>query len=156
MPVIDYGNTVYMTANKTTLNKLQKIQNITFRVILKADKWESVSHMHSQLKLPKLDDRRNYHLAVLAHKNRYIEEKTGRSKYFVKINPNQQRNTRHANEMNLIILRINSDNRCRAIEFRGPMTWNKVEASLKLINKLTSFKLELLKRITSEFDNHPT
>ena len=122
---------------------------------MKADKYESTQRMHAQLKLPRLDDRRNYHLSVLSHKNIHTEGKTGLSIYFKKVNPEQRRNTRHANEMNMVVPRINSVNGRKVIEYRGPSTWNRMEANLKLINKLTSFKSGLLKRITPEFDNHP-
>ena len=62
----------------------------------------------------------------------------------------------HANEMNMVVPRINTVNGRKAIEYRGPSTWNRMEGNLKLIDKLTCFKSELLKRITPEFDNHPT
>ena len=95
-------------------------------------------------------------MSVLAHKNIYIEAKTGLSKYFTKIDTIQCRNTRHANEMNLVIPRINSVNGRKAIEYRGPVTWNRMEATYKLINELSTFKTELLKRITPELANHST
>ncbi len=56
----------------------------------------------------------------------------------------------------MVVPHMNSVNGRKAIEYRGPVTWNKMEASCKLINKLVSFKSTLLKRITPELDNHPT
>ena len=56
----------------------------------------------------------------------------------------------------MVIPRINNVNGRKAVEYKGPATWNMTEASYELINKLASFKSMLLKRITPELDNHPT
>ena len=64
--------------------------------------------------------------------------------------------TRHANEMNMKIPRINSQTGRKAIEYRGPYFWNTLDTDLKLNDNLNSFKNNLFKRAYEELDNHPT
>ena len=37
LPILDYCSTVFMVAPKTELEKLQKLQNVALRIVLRAD-----------------------------------------------------------------------------------------------------------------------
>ena len=64
LPHIDYCDLVYMNTTEKNLNKLQMIQNCACRIILGADNDTSVQHMHQELDLPTLNQRRKYHQAL--------------------------------------------------------------------------------------------
>ncbi len=156
LPTIDYCDVVYMTGTKGSLEKLQKVQNIACRLILKADRRESTVAMHKTLKFLKLDKHRDTHLANLCHKNIYVEGSKPLSKYFIRVLEGNRRITRHANEMNMIVPRINSHTGRKAISYRGPYTWNFLDSDSKLNENFNSFKSAVLKWAFEELDNHPT
>ena len=64
VPYLDYCDTTYMCGNITDLNQLQVIQNSACRIILKVPKDTNTIHMHNELKLMKLQDRRIFHTLV--------------------------------------------------------------------------------------------
>ena len=66
----------------TLLADLQKIQNISCRIILLADGRTHIQDMHDDLKLMKLDMRRDVHIAQLCHKNVYFEGEASLSELF--------------------------------------------------------------------------
>ena len=51
LPQFDYCDVLYSNANQTALQDLQKVQNISCRIILKAGNRTSVRQIHSELKL---------------------------------------------------------------------------------------------------------
>ena len=83
LPHLDYIDVAYMIATKETLRKLQLIQNVACRVILKADNRDSVHGMHKQLGLLELDDRREMHLSFTCHKVVHSQGKSSFSKFLV-------------------------------------------------------------------------
>ena len=156
LPIIDYCDVVYMTANKANLQKLQIVQNIARRIILKADKRKSIDTMHKTLNILRLEDRTDYHMSNLSHKNIYITSETALSKVFEKVDMGNWRATRHVNVMNMVVPRVDSVVGWKAIVFRGPCHWNNLDTDLKHTDKLMSFEALLLKRACVEVDNHPT
>ncbi len=56
LPQYDYCSTIYMCANKETLHRLQLVQNIGSRTILKAGKHTPTTEMHKHLGLLPLDE----------------------------------------------------------------------------------------------------
>ena len=64
LPHIDYCDLVYMTANKYTLHKLQIIQNVACRIILRADNRRGIQEIHHKLNLLTLKERQYLHLSM--------------------------------------------------------------------------------------------
>ena len=50
-PHIDYGDVIYMSANKESLSKLQLVQNKACRLVLRAHRLTSTDDMHRNLNL---------------------------------------------------------------------------------------------------------
>ena len=61
LPHFDYCDTIFMTATKDNLNKLQLLQNSVCRTLLLANRETHVSDMHLTLGLLYLDERRCLH-----------------------------------------------------------------------------------------------
>ncbi len=98
LPQLEYGDVVYMTATKSSLNDLQKIQNICCRVILPANKRAHISEMHNSLKLIPLSDRRDLHLSQTCFKAINDVPPNSLKKYFCTIREDQRRPTRRCNQ----------------------------------------------------------
>ena len=62
--VLDYEDVVYMIASKDKSNKLQLKQNVVCKVILKADRYAKIQHMHNMLGIFPLDKRRNMYIGL--------------------------------------------------------------------------------------------
>ena len=93
-PLLDYCDIVYNNANKTNLVKLQQVQNIACRIILKAGPRDHVREMHNELKLDMLEDRRKYHMLAECHKNIHMNSHTPLKKHFKLNTANPNRRTR--------------------------------------------------------------
>ena len=68
VPLMDCCDVAYMQTNMGNLNRLQIVQNIACRVILKAGSRDHIAEMHKDLKLDYLQDRRKLHLLSECHK----------------------------------------------------------------------------------------
>ena len=95
-----------MTAIKHALGKLQQIQNKA-SIILKADRYESVTEMHNELRLLTISERADMHMSTFCHKNIYCEDNST-CKLLVPLPVNQVRRTRSPNEMSLNVLCLKS------------------------------------------------
>ncbi len=68
LPLIDYGDTLYHAASLHQVGQLQIIQNKFARIIWKVRQRESSEYIHNELKIMKLENRRNLHFATLVFK----------------------------------------------------------------------------------------
>ena len=59
--MFDYCDIVYGGLNQTDSMTLQKLQNFSLKSMLKVPKRTSTAEIHSQVKLPLLYTRRNFH-----------------------------------------------------------------------------------------------
>ena len=82
LPHKDYCDLVYMTANEHQLNRLQLIQNVASRIILRADNRTSIKEMHGELNLLMIKDRQLIHLSMECF--RQVNGISGLNKLFVK------------------------------------------------------------------------
>ncbi len=145
-----------MTATDDALNKLQLVQNVACRTMLLADKYTNISEMHNELGLMQLKCRRDVHFGNLCHKTVHSDEKTGLSKFFVKIHDRGTRVSRRTNEYNVCVPNIRSNIGRKSISFRGPVFWNALPNNLKSQVKFNSFVRPWTDLCKSNFENHPT
>ena len=68
LPHYDYGDIIYMHTSEQNLLKLQYMQNNACRMILRADRFESIHAMHIGLGLTVLSDRRLFHISGFMYK----------------------------------------------------------------------------------------
>ena len=154
-PLLDYCDVAYNNANETNLTKLQYVQNMACRIILRAGPRDHIADMHRELKLDMLEDRRNYHLLAECHKNIHTSKHTPLKRFFKVNDANPNRRTRRLCKYDVQVPRVRTSSGQKTFSYIGPVTWNKLKAYLKEITKLERFKVEL-KRSTNELDNHPT
>ena len=68
LPHFGYCDTVYMTANKESLHKLQLLQNHACRIMLLCNRETHIIDMHCDLGLLMLSECRSLHLGFQLHK----------------------------------------------------------------------------------------
>ena len=73
LPYFDYCDTVYMTANKDILNKLQLLQNSACKTMLLVDHDFYVYQMHNELGLSYLSERSSLHFYLQVQKTIYSD-----------------------------------------------------------------------------------
>ncbi len=153
-PHLDYCDTVYMTANVDVLNKLQLLQNVCCRIILRENRYASIDEMHKELQIMKLVERRDYHLGQLCHKNIHYDGTASLAKFFVKLQ--QGRTTRQTTANHMGVPKYRTVMGSKAISVRGPKYWNKLPNDLKIVVKLNPFSTALRSHVMESWDNHPT
>ena len=168
LPHYDYCDTIYMCANKNTLNKLQLVQNIGCRTILLSDKRAHIDDMHKQLRLMPLDERRNIHLSLLCLENIYPENKQSLTKIFQPALIESLTNffqpalfvwgwrTWGVGNKNMKVFNLKTEKGRCAFAFWGLRHWNRLGNELKTIEKFHIFHRKIMKRASIELDNHPT
>ena len=100
--------------------------------------------MHKELNLMTLKERRDYHLSVECHKN-VNNEFAALHSFFVPQSTIAVRSTRGTEANQMSIPKLVTQTGRKAFSFRGPDHWNRLNASLRKIDKLNPFKNELLK-----------
>ena len=95
-----------MVATKESLKKLQLIQNVACRVILRANNRDSTVEMHTELGLLDLDTRRNMHLSFTSHKVIHSDGKNSMSKFYKLTSETGRRTTRRENRKNIEVPRM--------------------------------------------------
>ena len=153
-PHLDYCDTTYMTASQESLHKLQLLQNVCCRIILREDKTASIQDMHKELKLMPLDTRREFHLGQLCHKNIYHEGPASLSKFFIK--KQTGRSTRQITNKQMVVPKHRTNMGAKAFSVRGPKFWNEITANVKSIEKFNPFSNAYKSHLSPEWDNHPT
>ena len=58
-PVIEYGDVIYSACPQNLLKRLQVIQNSNIKITLLKDRLASTEEIHREIKMNKLEDRRN-------------------------------------------------------------------------------------------------
>ena len=150
LPHIDYCDLVYMTASEYHLNRLQLIQNVASRIILRANRRTSIKFMHNELKLLMIKDRQQIHLSMECF--RQINTISGLNDLFVKHDTG--RVTRGTNMNNMKIPVMNTATGRKAFSYRGPSHWNTLPPDLKINDNKNSFKSGVSKLFARDV-NHP-
>ena len=130
------------------------MQNSACRVVLLCGKRDSTDKMHKDLKLLRLKDRRQMHLQHINHKN--IHVKGSLSRLLRRRQGDCVQRTGHANELTLFEPRMKTNKSRCAYSYRGPYSWNRLEADIEEIESFNAFKSMLSKKLSQIYDNHPT
>ena len=145
LPHPDYVDSAYMVATVEKLRKLQLIQSVSCRVILKAENRNNVKEMHTTLVLLDLETRRNMHFSFTCHKVVVSTGKSSPSKFFKPLKTGARRNTRPSNGKNMKVPNMTASKGRFSFAYRGPNHWKCLTNALKDIEKFCSSSKDTLK-----------
>ena len=156
LPHFDYCDSVYMTASKDILNRLQLVQNSVCRTILLANRETHIAEKHVDLGLLYLNERRDLHFSFLLHKNIYNEHDTGLSGQLVNCNTAAVRHTHGSSSHNMVVPRMRTCMGEKSFNYKGPTFWNCLPVQLKDMSIFRKFKVAISKVVHTLFGDHPT
>ena len=143
LSLINYCCKIWGAANKTLLQKVQKVQNFAARVADgAARKYDHVSPIFNALKWMKIENIYVYSICIFVYK--VLNDKL--PPWFISLPTVDQLTvvrTRQAND--LFTPRTTTDVGSRAILVRGPTLWNKLPCSIKEAGNLHCFREKLKK-----------
>ena len=138
LPLMEYGNILYMKSCNKLLDKLQRIQNQCLNICLNQDIRSSTAEIHKKANLNYLNERRQKQLL----KTMYSRSKN--SKYQDENNYNVK--TRSNTVSKLHVPKFKNAQAKKSILFHGSSTWNDLPYNLKKIEvkNLFSYKIDKL------------
>ncbi len=151
IPQITYCDFVYETTNKANQEKLQKVQNMAFRCILKCNKRTPIKRMHDELKILTLDQRRELNRAIQCYKE-VNEPSSGLNYMFVPVEI--ARSTRRSNAKKVKVPRVDQECGRKAFSYRGPVFWNNLDTELKNKESKEAFRQAYIRELLRD-QNHP-
>ena len=135
LPLFDYADVMYVNAGADCLALLQRVQNRCLKYCLKVPKLTSTNAIHVRSQLPKLEDRRVYHIQVYGFKkakhDKYIDVRA--------------RHTRAAVAPLLKYSHIILTSYEHSLEVVTAQTWNALKPSVRNILEISKFKTEMKK-----------
>ena len=149
--LIRYCVTVYGTANKIQLSRLQRILNFCARVITGRRKYEHISDVLRQLKWLTAENIHLYHSLTLLNKIRYTSEPESLSHGLIARTEAHRRSTRQSDPF--VTTKILTESGRRRFVCSALTAFNKLLTSIRDLQP-PLFK-EVRKRILSEqYDDH--
>ena len=143
MSLISYCSKIWGSANKTQMDRVQKLQNFAGRVALGGvRKRDHITPILKELNWLKVRVQCTYDLCIYIYKirNNLLPDWLESMPTIAEVN-NNSFNTRQSHL--LFIPRTNTDSGARAIVVRGPVEWNKLPESIKNCHSVSSFKHQL-------------
>ena len=129
LPYVDYGDILYDGANVRRLDKIQRLQNRAFRLILRVEDKIPVILLHQRTKLSNLKVRREAHFMFKQQNNLEI------------VNVLNVRTRAHDAMVFTTLLPKNEKYR-KSVLYRGAITWNSLPMWMKSIGGYQAFKLQ--------------
>ena len=130
LPLFDYADVIYHSANEDCLALLQRVQNRCIKYCLKVPMGTSTNVIHVTSNLPKLLDKRVYHLQIYGFKKAQITKYTD-------IRPRQ---TRAATAPLLKYSHVILSSYEHSLEVVTAQTWNALRPEYRNIKEILKFK----------------
>ena len=142
---LSYGDIVWSGCGVTNKKKLQGVQNFALKSILGMRKYDSASEALRTLKYLSLEEKRNIHEAVFAHK-----ALTGKMPHNLTgyIDLLSHEDMRSAQKGNLKIPKHKKTQYESSVLYRTVKSWNKTDASIRT-EETSKFKKELQKTMVT-------
>ena len=138
---IDYCNALLVGAPKSTLSKLQRIQNNLARVVLQMPRRTHADPLLYKLHWLPVEHRVTYKLALLTHK----VQSTATPQYLNVLLKRRicDRTLRSSDMLKFDIPRVNTVIAGRAFRVAAPTVWNSLPRHVSSCSTVTSFKKQL-------------
>ena len=144
LPYVDYGDVLFFNSHKSTLERLQRLQNHALRICINAPPRESTDLLHELCNVPRLHERRLTHI-------RNISYKRSRDRRYIEI---QTRNTRYHDATVLKAFIPRNKVAERSVLYNCAKEWNSLSPNIRNIDTYERFKAEQ-KRWLKSIIPHP-
>ena len=135
LPLIEYGDILYIKASNKNLDKIQKLQNHALKLCHNLDIRTSTNHIHKISNLNILSERRDQHLL------NYLFDRSQMTKFIEKTKPGVQ--TRSITSKKLAVSNFKIKLAQKAISHHGSILWNNQVYSIKSIRSKMKYKNKL-------------
>ena len=149
---IDYCNAVLQHAPKSTLSKLQRVQNNLARIVLSAPRRTHAPPLLYQLHWLPVESRITYKLALLTFKIR--TQSTPRYLYDLLVDRCCVRSTRSSDMPQYVVPRVRTVIASRAFRVAAPTVWNALPRSVSSCKTVACFKSHLKTHLFNIAFNH--
>lgn len=136
LPHFDYADTVYDSASKTDLDRLQKLQTRAARILTGSNYRRSRQEMFQSLRWLSLKNRRMLHKSVMMYKCLNGLAPAYLCDLFK--TPDHSYGTR--NSQKLVVPRAKTAYYTKSFEISGATLWNELPANIKCAKSLNCFK----------------
>ena len=119
---------------------LQRLQNMSLKRILKADKYTATTTIHEDLNMLTLDNRRNMHCATQMFRVQNNLVPHAIAGMFEPATDNIRRNTRREKKNNFDIPRCQLEIGKQNFRYQGPKIWEAIPPEIKTSGDITLFK----------------
>ena len=139
---INYGITVYGSANKTKLARIQTLQNKLLKVLLAKRYRYSTNHLHNELNILKVSDISKVDTLTFVHN--YFNNKLPKvfNNYYNVFSNIHNINTRESDK-HILISRHNSNFGHSTMKIRGAKLWNTTDTIIKSTKNAKNFRKQL-------------
>ena len=140
---IKYGITVYGTACKNQIAKIQTLQNRLLKVLLTRGYRYSTNSLHNELEVLKVTDIAKVNSLTFVYN--YFNNKLPNifDNYFTVFNEVHRINTRGSKNQIIIINMHNSNNGGSTMKVRGAKLWNNTGAKIKRLKNVKNFRKQV-------------
>ena len=146
LPLLEYGNTLYMSANKNLLDRLQVLQNVGLKTCLNLPKRTPTSQIHKLCNINYLTDRRDAALLKLMFNRTKIEKFQDKNQEGV--------TTRSRNAPKLIIPSFKSSHSQNSIVYKGSKMWNEQNVETKNTTEKLKYNTVIKKLLCNKRENY--
>jgi hypothetical protein len=140
---LDYCNSVLYGAPKSSIAKLQRVQNTLARVVLNKPKYEHSTELLRSLHWLPIAHRIDYKLALLTYKVRHTSTPVYLNNLLSERAINSTVSLRSSSRPLLYIARTRTACGARAFSIAAPTIWNRLPADVQLSNSIACFKSRL-------------
>lgn len=144
MSKLAYGGILCLSANKSQLDKLQKVQNRVLRICFQCNRYTSNLSLHQKAKVLPLCLRRNleiYKIMFAKMSNSTVSSTA----------PLKRRITRYGSSRLPVFDTPRSTRFLNTVTYQGPALWAALPNWLKVISDAYKFNTEIKKIIWAEF-----
>ena len=148
LSIINYCSRIWGCANKTQIQRVQKLQNFAAKVALgKGKKYDRATPYINQLKWLKIEQKNNFDMCILMYK--IVNHMIPNTLFpMITVGETHQMHTRQIS--NLYIPRTRTDMGKRQLLIRGPSLWNMLPNDIRESVGLYSFKHKLKEHCSLE------
>ncbi len=142
LPVFDYCDFLIFRISQQDSESLQKLQNCTFRTILRVEKLTPTTWTHETLDMSTLQQKSHYAaIQIFKSLNDMFPERMGN--VFEYIHEKHDLSTRQSTSLQLEVTKVQWICVRRNIRYFGPVLWQQVPMDVRTSDRLVNLKQDI-------------